>query len=103
MQMKILRWKELNKFIGLSRNTVWRLEKAGDFPKRIQFAPRSVGWLEHEIQAWLAEHIANRRVEDLGAQPDDDYDESMDGDHASALASAGLGTDEDYGGDIERL
>ena len=25
------------------------------------------------------------------------YDESMDGDHESALASAGFGTDEDYG------
>ena len=28
---------------------------------------------------------------------DDDYGESMDGDHESALASAGWGTDEDYG------
>lgn len=27
----------------------------------------------------------------------DDYDDSMDGDHESALASAGWGTDEDYG------
>lgn len=27
----------------------------------------------------------------------DDYDDSMDGDHDSALASAGWGTDEDYG------
>lgn len=27
-----------------------------------------------------------------------EYDDSMDGDHASALASAGWGTDEDYGG-----
>jgi len=26
-----------------------------------------------------------------------DYDESMDGDFDSAMASAGLGTDEDYG------
>ena len=26
-----------------------------------------------------------------------EYDESMDGDHESALASAGWGTDEDYG------
>jgi len=26
-----------------------------------------------------------------------DYDDSMDGDEASALASAGFGTDEDYG------
>ena len=28
---------------------------------------------------------------------EDDYDDSMDGDHESALASAGFGTDEDYG------
>ena len=28
---------------------------------------------------------------------EDEYDESMDGDHESALASAGWGTDEDYG------
>ena len=27
----------------------------------------------------------------------DTYDESMDGDHDSAMASAGFGTDEDYG------
>lgn len=26
-----------------------------------------------------------------------DYDDSMDGDHESGLASAGFGTDEDYG------
>ena len=39
---------------------------------------------------------------DCGAAYDDEggyYDESMDGDHGSALASAGLGTDEDYGGE----
>ena len=28
---------------------------------------------------------------------DDYYDDSMDGDHESGLASAGWGTDEDYG------
>ena len=28
---------------------------------------------------------------------EEEYDDSMDGDHASALASAGFGTDEDYG------
>lgn len=28
---------------------------------------------------------------------DFDYDDSMDGDHESGLASAGWGTDEDYG------
>lgn len=28
---------------------------------------------------------------------DDEFDDSMDGDHESALASIGWGTDEDYG------
>lgn len=28
---------------------------------------------------------------------EDDYDDPMDGDHESGLASAGFGTDEDYG------
>ena len=37
-------------------------------------------------------------AEQVLAEPEDEIDESMDGDHASALASAGWGTDEDYGG-----
>ena len=32
----------------------------------------------------------------------DDYDDSMDGDHDSAMASAGWGTDKDYGGGDDR-
>lgn len=35
--------------------------------------------------------------EELQDEADQEYDDSMDGDHASALASAGFGTDEDYG------
>lgn len=33
---------------------------------------------------------------ELSPRFDGDYDDSMDGDEASALASAGWGTDEDY-------
>lgn len=43
--------------------------------------------------------------EDYNDEADDDsYDDSMDSDHESALASAGWGTDEDYGyyGDDDR-
>lgn len=32
-----------------------------------------------------------------GCEQDHDYDDSMDGDFDSAMASAGFGTDEDYG------
>ncbi len=33
----------------------------------------------------------------LMEESENDYDDSMDGDHESALASVGWGTDEDYG------
>jgi hypothetical protein len=37
------------------------------------------------------------RDNDIIDLEEDYYDESMDGDHASGLASPGWGTDEDYG------
>jgi len=50
---------------------------------------------ERDYGAWCAE----RDAEDIEAMENDPdyYDDSMDGDHESALASAGFGTDEDYG------
>ena len=53
-ETKILRWADLKPILGLSRMTVYRMEKAGTFPKRIQINSGSVGWLEHEVEAWLA-------------------------------------------------
>jgi hypothetical protein len=40
--------------------------------------------------------VVNDRLNSEGDEQYD-FDDSMDGDHASALASAGFGTDEDYG------
>jgi hypothetical protein len=57
----------------------------------------------HEDGVSLGE-IAIRLKVDLGSvaevikdYEEDNYDDSMDGDHDSAMASAGFGTDEDYG------
>lgn len=42
--------------------------------------------------------LADMYIEDLDDGSDfDDWAESMDGDHDSAMASIGWGTDEDYG------
>jgi hypothetical protein len=40
---------------------------------------------------------ADHEVESQFDDYEDDFDDSMDGDHESGLASAGWGTDEDYG------
>ena len=54
---KFLRWADLQPVLGLSRMTVYRMEKAGTFPKRIQINSGSVGWLENEVEVWLADRI----------------------------------------------
>jgi prophage regulatory protein len=52
--MRILRWKDLHARTGLSRSTVWRCERRGVFPRRIQLTARTVGWLEDEVRDWLS-------------------------------------------------
>ena len=44
--------KELQGVTGLSRTTVWRLENAGDFPKRRQVTAQRVAWLAEEVLEW---------------------------------------------------
>ncbi|MGC1822932.1 MAG: AlpA family phage regulatory protein [Pseudolabrys sp.] len=39
---------------------MWRLEKQGKFPKRIEIGPGRRAWAEHEIDAWITSRIADR-------------------------------------------
>jgi uncharacterized UPF0160 family protein len=61
------------------------------FDRFDEMAERTIWpWIDDEGQEW--------DVEDVNYDDHDDfYDESMDGDHDSAMESAGWGTDEDYG------
>jgi hypothetical protein len=58
--------------------------------------PMTVAAVQQEIPVELDEEFG---ISDTIAQwEEEELDDSMDGDHESALASAGWGTDEDYGG-----
>jgi len=57
---RIIRKPELLGRVGLSDCTIWRMEKAGRFPKRIQLGGNSVGWIDTEIDEWLSEKSADR-------------------------------------------
>lgn len=52
MQKLVWREPKVNETTGLSKSTRWRMEKAGDFPKKIQLSPRAVGWRAEEIIEW---------------------------------------------------
>lgn len=50
----VIRSKQLRQLTGLSRTTIWRLEREGDFPARIRLTRTGVGWRRTEIETWLA-------------------------------------------------
>ena len=50
----LLRWPEIAKLTKLSRSTVDRLEKTGQFPKRVNIGPRAIAWKRGDIEGWLS-------------------------------------------------
>ena len=62
MGEKILRKPAVQDKVGKSDATIYREEKAGRFPKRIQLGANSVGWLESEIDEWIRKKAAARDV-----------------------------------------
>jgi prophage regulatory protein len=62
--MGTLIWREpkVEEETGLSKSTRWRMEKAGDFPKKIQLGPRSVGWRAEEIIQWCKDRCESKNI-----------------------------------------
>ncbi|WP_440617463.1 helix-turn-helix transcriptional regulator [Cysteiniphilum sp. 6C5] len=60
MKDNILRLNELTKRCGLSRPTIYRLIKRGEFPKQIKLTNKSSGWSSEEIDNWISEKLGQR-------------------------------------------
>lgn len=60
--MRILSYNDLSadKGITYSKAHLWRLEREGRFPKRVPLGGARHGWLDSEIDEWLAECVAHR-------------------------------------------
>jgi predicted DNA-binding transcriptional regulator AlpA len=54
---RLIRKQEVLHRTGYSHTTIWRLEKAGLFPLRVQLSPMAVGWFEDEVDEWIASRI----------------------------------------------
>src|SRR5262249_25900270 len=54
---KIIRKSAVKEQTGLSDTTIWREEKAGRFPTRVQITANYVGWFQDETTAWVHEPI----------------------------------------------
>ncbi len=58
MNERIILEAERKRMTGISRTTAWRMEKEGKYPKRRKVSDGLVGWLESELDEW----IANRQL-----------------------------------------
>ena len=58
--MRILSKRQVKELVLYSPQHIARLEKAGQFPKRVPLGPNRVGWVEREVLDWLEERLAQR-------------------------------------------
>jgi prophage regulatory protein len=65
---RIIRRREVEARVGLSRSTIYAKlngSRPGEldptFPRPIKIGARAIGWLEDEIESWLAAQAAKRQ------------------------------------------
>ena len=62
---QVLRIFEVSDRTGLPRSSIYAKIQAGDFPRPIKLGPRSVGWLEADINSWLDEKVSQSLKADI--------------------------------------
>ncbi len=62
MTESILRLPQVRTRTGLSRSTIYARIATGEFPKSIVLGARAVGWLQSEVDQWLARQIERSRT-----------------------------------------
>jgi prophage regulatory protein len=51
--VRLIRTKEVLGILGVSRSTLWRMVRAGRFPKPIMISTWALGYLDEDVEAWL--------------------------------------------------
>jgi prophage regulatory protein len=63
--MKFLGYADLaERGIKLHKTTIWRLERAGKFPRRIPISDNRIGWLEDDVDYWMKERADARSAKE---------------------------------------
>lgn len=57
---QFLRFDAVKEFTGLSRSTVDRMIKSGDFPAPKRIGLRAVAWLSSDLARWQADRVSAR-------------------------------------------
>jgi prophage regulatory protein len=55
--IRLLRLPQVIEATGLRKTAIYELQAQGRFPRRVKITVHSVGWVEAEVQAWLAQRL----------------------------------------------
>jgi prophage regulatory protein len=58
--VRVIDSRSLKQFVPYSRTHIRRLEKAGQFPLRVQLGPNRVGWVLEEVEQWIRKKVDQR-------------------------------------------
>ena len=53
LNINVLRRKQLENQLNLSRSSIYKMIADGTFPKPIKLGRRAVGWRAEDVQEWL--------------------------------------------------
>ena len=56
---QLLRLRQVQMRVPLSRSTIYQAIADGTFPKPIPIGPNSVAWLDSDIDSWIVERMAH--------------------------------------------
>ena len=59
--LRVLRSREVTAKSGIPQASRYEMIARGEFPKPINLGGPRIGWLEHEIDAWIAERVRASR------------------------------------------
>ena len=62
LSLKLLRFPAVRERTGLSRSTIWRLERYADFPKHRRISANVVAWVEAEVMSWIHSKVGDIAV-----------------------------------------
>jgi len=66
--MKLLRIGQVVAVTGVSRMTIYRLERRGEFPNRVQLGQNSVAWHEGAVNEWIVSRPVATRTKGRPSQ-----------------------------------
>lgn len=70
LSSQILRLPQVCRITGLCRSTIYQLESQRRFPCRVRIGARAVGWVESEVQSWVAGRIQHHRARPISISLD---------------------------------